>query len=312
MDLRDALERRVGGHDAVPVRLRHLDERSVDAPFLGPQVLDLDVDPGVGLQPLHHLESAAPALALLPVVAVGERLQLVHHEPRDDHRRVDDAGARQLVEAAVDDRGGVEDQRARAAHLPRELDVGDHQPEVVAGGQHHRHGQVHEDDADRDLPEAQVDRGGLLEVPRVGHEVDHAAHGDRAHQSQHRPDEDRDDPREPLVRRERVDRDHQQAERDRRDEQPDDRAEPEVQRAGPVAGDRQDDHRDQDDHEDRPQDRHEDAVRPGLGVHQAAAAAGGRGGRGGSLGGRWLGPGSLLAVHRVRVYRRGFPRRRVR
>ncbi|MFM8785801.1 MAG: hypothetical protein ACKOFI_11820, partial [Phycisphaerales bacterium] len=61
--------------------------------------------------------------------------------------------------------------------VARELDVGDHHAEVVARREHDRHGEVDEHEADGDLGQPQVDRARLLQVPRVGHQVDDAAHG---------------------------------------------------------------------------------------------------------------------------------------
>ena len=70
---------------------------------------------GLLLHPVEDLEAAPAAVAPERVRAVGDVLQLVEHEPRDDERAVDEAGLDDLGDPAVDDRARVDDDARFAA-----------------------------------------------------------------------------------------------------------------------------------------------------------------------------------------------------
>ena len=97
------------------------------------RVVDPDLDARRLLEPVEDVEPAAAAVPAQLVGAVGDALQLLEHEPRDDHRLVDHPGLGDVGDPAVDDDRGVQDQRPRTLDLLGELDVGDDEPEVVLG-----------------------------------------------------------------------------------------------------------------------------------------------------------------------------------
>ena len=70
---------------------------------------DHDVDAGHLLDLLQDVEAAAAAVALQRVGRVGDELQFLQHELRDDQRAVEEAGLADVGDAAVDDDAGVED-----------------------------------------------------------------------------------------------------------------------------------------------------------------------------------------------------------
>ena len=87
-----------------------LDQLQVDfADFGKVDVGDHDVDAGHLLDLLQDVEAAAAAVALQRVGGVGDELQLLQHELRDDERAVEEAGLADVGDAAVDDDAGVED-----------------------------------------------------------------------------------------------------------------------------------------------------------------------------------------------------------
>ena len=70
---------------------------------------DRDVDAGHLLDLLQDVEPAPAAVALQRVGGVGDELQLLEHELRDDERAVEEAGLADVGNPAVDDHAGVED-----------------------------------------------------------------------------------------------------------------------------------------------------------------------------------------------------------
>ena len=93
------------------------DQLGVDLGHVGDVVLDdLDRRRRFLLHPVEDLEATPAAIAAQRVRAVGDVLQLVEHEPRDDQRAVDEAGLDDLGDPAVDDRARVDDD-ARVARL---------------------------------------------------------------------------------------------------------------------------------------------------------------------------------------------------
>ena len=86
-----------------------LDQLEVDFPDLGKiDVRDHHVDARHLLDLLQDVEAAPAAVALQRVGGVGDELQLLEHELRDDERAVDEAGLADVGDAAVDDDAGVE------------------------------------------------------------------------------------------------------------------------------------------------------------------------------------------------------------
>ena len=91
-------------------RARQLDQLQVDfADVREIDVGDRHVDAGHLLDLLQDVEAAAAAVALQRVGGVGDELQLLQHELRDDERAVEEAGLADVGDAAVDDHAGVED-----------------------------------------------------------------------------------------------------------------------------------------------------------------------------------------------------------
>ena len=108
----------LGQHDQPLVDL-------ADARELGDiAVMDPDLDTGRLLKPVEDVEPAAPAVATELVGTVRDALQLLEHEPRDHQLLIDDARLGDVGDPPVDHDRGVEQQRARALDLLRELDVG--------------------------------------------------------------------------------------------------------------------------------------------------------------------------------------------
>ena len=87
-----------------------LDQLQIDFADLGEvDVGDHDVDAGHLLDLLQDVEAAAAAVALQRIGRVGDELQLLQHELRNDQRAVEEAGLADVGDAAVDDDAGVED-----------------------------------------------------------------------------------------------------------------------------------------------------------------------------------------------------------
>jgi hypothetical protein len=57
---------------------------------------------------LQDVEAAAPAIALHRIRGVGDQLQLLQHELRNDERAVHEAGFADVRDPSVDDDAGVE------------------------------------------------------------------------------------------------------------------------------------------------------------------------------------------------------------
>ena len=95
LQLGHPVEVEVVGQDDPAPRQRQRDELGVDLADLGHVVLD-DLDRGAGLllHPVQDVEPAPAAIAPQRVGAVGDVLQLVEDEARDDERAVDEARTR--------------------------------------------------------------------------------------------------------------------------------------------------------------------------------------------------------------------------
>ncbi len=74
-----------------------------------------------------------PAVAPELVGAVGDPLQLLKYEARNDHRLVDHPRLGDVGDPPVDHDRRVEHQRTRAFDLLREFHVGDDEPKIVLG-----------------------------------------------------------------------------------------------------------------------------------------------------------------------------------
>ena len=73
--------------------------------------MHLQLDLGVALHPLEHVQAAPAAVALQLVGAVGDALQLLQHEARHDQLGVDEPRITDIGNPAVDDYTGVQNQR---------------------------------------------------------------------------------------------------------------------------------------------------------------------------------------------------------
>ena len=109
LELGDAVEVEVVGQDHPAARQRQRDELGVDLGDLGHVVLDdLDRGPGLLLHPVEDLQPAPATVAAQRIGAVGDVLELLEDEARDDERPVDEARFDDLGDPPVDDRARVD------------------------------------------------------------------------------------------------------------------------------------------------------------------------------------------------------------
>ena len=107
--LRDLVQVEVVRHDASEQGTRQLDQLHVDFLDLREvEIRDHDIDAGHLLDAVQDVEAAAAAVALERIGRIGDVLQLLEHELRDDERAVDEPGLDDVGNAAVDDDAGVE------------------------------------------------------------------------------------------------------------------------------------------------------------------------------------------------------------
>src|SRR5207253_4918722 len=78
-------------------------------------------------------QSATAAIALQLVAAVGDLLQFIDHELRDDELTLDDARLHDVGDSPIDQHAGIEQDRPSAFGLLAELDVRNHEAKVVLG-----------------------------------------------------------------------------------------------------------------------------------------------------------------------------------
>ena len=148
------VEIEIVGDDLSGQRARQLNQLEVHFLDLGKvHVGDHHLDARHLLDLLQDVEAAAAAVALYRVRGVGDQLQFLEHELRNDHGSVDEAGLAQVRDAAVDDHGGVQDlvvtlgtggakQRDQARWLePLALAAADDSADV---GEHQQDKTVHE------------------------------------------------------------------------------------------------------------------------------------------------------------------------
>ena len=170
-------------------RARELDQLEIDLADLRKiDVRDHHLDAGHLLNLLEDVEPAAAAVALERIGRIGDELQLLQHELRDDERAVDEAGLADVGDAAVDDHARVENLvaalragGAEQADQPRRLEpfavlAAEHQAEVR---QHDQHEAVQELDpaiAGVGPEQAGADRAREAEADRAADQrAEHAA-----------------------------------------------------------------------------------------------------------------------------------------
>jgi hypothetical protein len=129
---------------------------------------EAEFDAGEGLEFLQHIEAPAAARALEAVAGVGDRLELVEHEARDDDGGFEDAGAGDVRDAAIDDDAGVEDDGARPLGGALKFDVGDDETEIVFGLQDEGGGQVGDHQPQQDLDAAKDGVGAVAGIIDIG------------------------------------------------------------------------------------------------------------------------------------------------
>ena len=135
MELRHLVEVEVVGDDNAVERLREFEELEVNLLDGGEvRVNDLDVERGVRLQAVEHVEAAAAPLAFGRVGRVGHLLKLAEDELRDDDCAGEEAGLGHVGDAPVNDDGGVENLHVLARQLVAEDAAQGRQVEVVALG----------------------------------------------------------------------------------------------------------------------------------------------------------------------------------
>ena len=120
LQLGDPVEVEVVGQDDPAARAGQGHQLGVDLGHLGDVVLDdLDRRAGLLLHPVEDLEAAPAPVAAERVGAVGDVLQLVEHEARDDQGPVDEPGLDDLGDPAVDDRARIDHDPGVARGRPR-------------------------------------------------------------------------------------------------------------------------------------------------------------------------------------------------
>ena len=108
-ELGDAIEVVVVGHDREASLLRQLDQLHVDLVELRNVVVDeFDVDEWLFLQGVEDLEAAPSTVAAQSIAGVGDVLKLGEDEMRHQHSLTQEAGLRDVHDAAIDDNAGVE------------------------------------------------------------------------------------------------------------------------------------------------------------------------------------------------------------
>ena len=98
----------------------------------------LNIHTGHLLNLLQNIEAAAAAVALHRIGRVGDELQLLQHELRDDERPVHESGLADVRDPAVDDDAGVEHlvSPARARRAEDADEVFRLEPLTLAGAHH--------------------------------------------------------------------------------------------------------------------------------------------------------------------------------
>ncbi len=122
-----------------------------------------DFDLFVFLQLVEDVEAATASGAFEFIGEVGEGLQFLQDEARDDQAAFEDAGFGDIQNPAVDDDGGVDEERAGAAGFALEFDVGDDEAEVVFGLHDEADGEVAAGHADEEIGELDDRVAVLLE-----------------------------------------------------------------------------------------------------------------------------------------------------
>jgi hypothetical protein len=110
-------------------------------------VVDFDFVALVLLEAGEHFQAAPPAGADDRVVGIGDGLQFVQDETRDDDRPFQEPGVNQVGDASVNNNAGVQDEQVFGLALRGEADVGDDEGEILLVA---AHGQDHADVAEAD------------------------------------------------------------------------------------------------------------------------------------------------------------------
>ena len=154
-----------------------------------------------------------PAAAAHAIGTVGDALQFVDHELGNHQLAVEDAGIDDVGDAAVDDHAGIEDRGPRALDFAGELDVRNHEAEVVLGLDQQADADVTKDDAQRQLNPALIKRhldpAAFGFVERHRHQrFDHQLRDVGQEHANDQAEVDRRNNVEPFAANEGVERDH--------------------------------------------------------------------------------------------------------
>src|SRR2546423_1237086 len=107
LELGDAVQAVIIGHDRDAKALREGDELAVGAVPRGILLRQLDLDGLLFLHLREHLQTASTALTARAIGRIVEVLELGEHEFGDDERAPDEAAADDVRDAAVDDDGRI-------------------------------------------------------------------------------------------------------------------------------------------------------------------------------------------------------------
>ncbi len=106
------------------------------------RVVDADVEACVTSQRGEDIETAPAAFAFGAVVAIRNLLQLKDYELRHDEAGIEETRVHDVDNASVDEHACVNHDRAAAAGIAAELDIGDDEAEVVLGLEDETHCEV--------------------------------------------------------------------------------------------------------------------------------------------------------------------------
>ena len=168
----------VGRHDPEIFFQGQINEHRIDrGPRRCVHLFDVDIDVRVVLHEPQVVQPAAAAISLGSICRVGQRVQLSHHELRDDQGRVHEAGLSKGVHASIDEGRGVQQHRAKAANLLGKLDVGDDQPNTVSSREHDGYSDVGEGQSHREFEQREVLERFFIagHIPCLGDEIDEDA-----------------------------------------------------------------------------------------------------------------------------------------
>ena len=135
LQLRDLVEVVVVGHHPGAQQFSQDHQAFVDLGHLAQlgqvAVVHLQIDLGVRLHPLEHVQPAPAAVALQLVGAIGDGLQLLKDETRHDELGVDEPRFTHIGNSAINYDRRVENQRFSPLNLLGEFHVGDDEAKFV-------------------------------------------------------------------------------------------------------------------------------------------------------------------------------------